>query len=107
MIYDIFKRCGVGLVIQAFILLNLCSSAYSGLAYAQDEGAQGEGAVQLNRRTELVYPGVQDEEDLTVQKELRTAVPGLDRRTLDQKVLKSFIKKSESPSTKDKGKTTK
>lgn len=42
------------------------------------------------------YPGGQDEEDLKVQEDLRVPTLTVDRRTIEQKVLKGYIKKTET-----------
>lgn len=48
------------------------------------------------------YPGGRDEEDLKVQEELRTPTATLDRRTIEQKVLKNYLKKPEEKSPTQK-----
>ncbi|OFZ17749.1 MAG: hypothetical protein A2Z20_02630 [Bdellovibrionales bacterium RBG_16_40_8] len=45
-----------------------------------------------------VYPGGHDEEDLKVQETLRSPVITVDRRMLEQKVLKNYFKKAEEDS---------
>jgi hypothetical protein len=45
------------------------------------------------------YPGGADEQDLKVQPKLVPPAAKLDRRTLDQKVLQSFLRKSGQPAT--------
>lgn len=47
------------------------------------------------------YAGGRDEEDLKVQDEIRTPTLTADRRSLEQRVLKSYLKKSDAePSAK-------
>lgn len=73
----------------------------------EERGVASDTAVATGTAgTALSYPGSRDEQELKVQKEIRPAPPGVDRRTLDQRVLKSYIKKTESESEKNKGKST-
>lgn len=50
------------------------------------------------------YPGGADEQDLKVQPELKPPTAKTDRRTMDQKVLQNFLRKTGQPATPSKAK---
>src|SRR5687768_7820823 len=52
------------------------------------------------KRVTRNYPGGQDEEDLKVLPELNRPDVVIDRKTIEQNVLKNFLKKSEDESSK-------
>ncbi len=56
-----------------------------------------------NLNSSRTYPGGIDEEDLKVQEDMRNPVATVDRRTIEQRVLKSYTKKvEEETSSKNK-----
>ena len=60
-------------------------------AYGEERSSGSPAIVNKSRS----YPGGVDEEDLKVQVDMPTPIAGVDRRAIEERVLKSYTKKAE------------